>query len=331
MSSLCPFANLSRSKDVCPRKIEEKHYEHRVRQSNQGNKEESEAPNTVSPKCPFGYDSHAFKLGPLSCVICRALLFETSKCLPCSHKYCKVCISRFKDCPICGADIERIEPEPDLQDVVDHFIEGHARIKRSTVNSDIKGVTENDQVKSVVYEDVSLERGTFLVQQAMRAFQAQNLKSAESRLSLCTEDIRDQIERSGCTSELCSQLGAVVHTLSVSLNKIGDLKYYDGDLSIARSYYSRSLEVRQNALKSHSNISSQMVDIAVSLAKVADVDRSLGNEGMAINGFQEAIKCLESLKLDANEVALEKRRLSVLEFLHGQLAERENLLAPPTA
>ncbi|ERM97188.1 hypothetical protein AMTR_s00119p00032590 [Amborella trichopoda] len=74
-----------------------------------------------------------------------------------------------------------------------------------------------------------------------------------------------------------------------------------------------------------------MVDIAVSLAKVADVDRSLGNEGMAINGFQEAIKCLESLKLDANEVALEKRRLSVLEFLHGQLAERENLLAPPTA
>ncbi|ERM97187.1 hypothetical protein AMTR_s00119p00030390 [Amborella trichopoda] len=213
MSSLCPFANLSRSKDVCPRKIEEKHYEHRVRQSNQGNKEESEAPNTVSPKCPFGYDSHAFKLGPLSCVICRALLFETSKCLPCSHKYCKVCISRFKDCPICGADIERIEPDPDLQDVVDHFIEGHARIKRSTVNSDIKGVTENDQVKSVVYEDVSLERGTFLVQQAMRAFQAQNLKSAESRLSLCTEDIRDQIERSGCTSELCSQLGAVLGML----------------------------------------------------------------------------------------------------------------------
>jgi len=51
----------------------------------------------------------------------------------------------------------------------------------------------------------------------------------------------------------------LVHTLSVSLNKIGDLRYYDGDLQSARSYYSRSLDVRGNAVKEHSAVASQVI------------------------------------------------------------------------
>lgn len=78
----------------------------------------------------------------------------------------RACISRFKDCPLCGADIEKIEPDTDLQNVVDRFIEGHARIKRSQVNEDKEEVV--GQKKTVIYEDVSLERGAFLLQQAMR-------------------------------------------------------------------------------------------------------------------------------------------------------------------
>lgn len=49
------------------------------------------------------------------------------------------------------------------------------------------------------------------------------------------------------------------------------------------------------------------MDVAVSLAKVADVDRSLGNENVAIDGFQEAIQLLECLTLKPEEAALEKR------------------------
>ncbi|KAG7945956.1 hypothetical protein I3843_14G013800 [Carya illinoinensis] len=314
---------------------------------------------TVSPKCPFGYDSQTFKLGPLSCMICQALLFESSKCVPCSHVYCKACISRFKDCPLCGADIEKIEADSTLQGMVDRFIEGHARIKRSHADTDKEEVV--GEKKPVIYEDVSLERGAFLVQQAMRAFRAQNVESAKSRLSLCADDIREQLERMGNTPELCSQLGAVLgmlgdccralgdagsavayfeesvgflsklptddqeitHTLSVSLNKIGDLKYYDGNLQAARSYYYRSLNVRRDAIKHHSDVPSQILDVAVSLAKVVDVDRSLGNEEVAVNGFQEAITLLETLKLKSEDAGLEQRRLSVLEFLKKQLAEKQ--------
>lgn len=324
-------------------------------------KKESSAAETatVSPKCPLGYDSQTFKLGPLSCMICHALLFDSAKCVPCSHSFCKVCVSRFNDCPLCGADIEKIEANSELQGLVDRFIEGHARIKRAH-NAAEEDKNDASDSKRVIYEDVSLERGAFLVQQAMRAFRAQNIESAKSRLSLCAEDIRGQLESMGSTSELCSQLGAVlgmlgdccratgdassavnyfeesveflsklprndqeiIHTLSISLNKIGDLKYYDGDLQAARSYYFQSLNVRRDAVKHDPNVPSQILDLAVSFAKVADVDRSLGNEDVAINEFQEGIKLLESLTLNSEDSGLEQRRLSVLEFLKNQIVEK---------
>lgn len=354
---VCPFVKAARPDEAQPAR------KHVAELDTKGRKESGDSA-TVSPKCPFGYDSGSFKLGPLSCMVCQALLFETSKCVPCTHVYCKACISRFKDCPLCGADIEKIEADTSLQGVVDRFIEGHARIKRSHVDGDSEDVGSDN--KKVIYEDVSLERGAFLVQQAMRAFRAQNVESAKSRLGMCAEDIRDQLESKGDTQELCSQLGAVLgmlgdccraigdaagaikyfeesvefltklpkddleitHTLSVSLNKIGDLKYYGEDLQAARSYYFRSLGVRRDAIKNRSDVPSQILDVAVSLAKVADADRNLGNEDVAIAGFQEAINMLESLTLKPAEANLEQRRLSVLDFLKNQLTEKQPEAAP---
>lgn len=46
--------------------------------------------------------------------------------------------------------------------------------------------------------------------------------------------------------------------------------------------------------------------MAVSLAKVADVDKSLGNNDLAVRDFQEAINCLESLTLNSNETVVDK-------------------------
>ncbi|KAJ6827631.1 uncharacterized protein M6B38_367015 [Iris pallida] len=381
----CPFAKTASADGVCPMKFDQNRDRQQAGSEDKDKvNHQSDDSGIVAPKCPFGYDSHTFKLGPLSCMLCKALLYESSKCAPCNHKFCKACISHFKDCPLCGADIEKIEPDTDLQVLVDRFINGHARIKRTQVDADTREV--KDEQKKVIYGDVSMERGAFLVQQAMMAFHAKNIESAKSRLSLCAEDIREQLKTSGNTTELCSQLGAVlgmlgdccramgssgsavtyyeesaeflskipkrdlelVHTLSVSLNKIGDLSYYDGNLQSARSYYTRALDVRRDAVKEHKDASSQtmcirkgavtklkhlrleVVDLAVSLAKVADVDRSLGNEHVAIQGFQEAIEHLESLKLSSSEAGLEQRRHSVLEFLHSQLAEKQEPVSAST-
>ncbi|RVW45003.1 Protein NCA1 [Vitis vinifera] len=220
MTPVCPFVKAARPDDATSRKPNECPHKHQLELEGKGKKDSGDSASTkkdsvdaasISPKCPFGYDSQTFKLGPLSCMICQALLFESSKCVPCSHVYCKACISRFKDCPLCGADIEKIEADMNLQNTVDRFIEGHGRIKRPHVNTDSEEAVGDD--KTVIYEDVSLERGAFLVQHAMRAFRANNVESAKSRLSICAEDIRGQLEKLGNTSELCSQLGAVLGML----------------------------------------------------------------------------------------------------------------------
>ncbi|KAL5078885.1 hypothetical protein RYX36_007306 [Vicia faba] len=65
----------------------------------------------------------------------------------------------------------------------------------------------------------------------------------------------------------------------------------------------------------------RVLDVAVSLAKVADVDKSLGDEKSASDGFQEAINLLESLTLKSEASGLEQRRLSVLDFLRSQLTD----------
>lgn len=37
------------------------------------------------------------------------------------------------------------------------------------------------------------------------------------------------------------------------------------------------------------------------------MDRNLGNESAAVEGFEEAIQCLEKLKLDSEQASLEQR------------------------
>lgn len=59
-----------------------------------------------------------------------------------------------------------------MQALVDTFIEGHARSKRSSIHALMTkdGNEENNESPDhkIKYEDISVERGSFLVQQAMR-------------------------------------------------------------------------------------------------------------------------------------------------------------------
>lgn len=50
----------------------------------------------------------------------------------------------------------------------------------------------------------------------------------------------------------------VVHALSVSLNKLGDLKYYAQDLESARAFYARALNVRLEATTDFTTLSPQV-------------------------------------------------------------------------
>lgn len=89
MTPVCPFVKAARPDDnSASKKPGENSTKHQVEPESKVKKEVNDSAS-ASPKCPFGYDSQTFKLGPLSCMICQALLFDTSKCVPCSHVFCK--------------------------------------------------------------------------------------------------------------------------------------------------------------------------------------------------------------------------------------------------
>jgi hypothetical protein len=114
MSSICPFAGATTGGGVCPVKSDKsntgvcpaksdksisgvcpvtgKDHGSKLKESGDHGEEKGTDPRVVPAKCPFGYDSNTFKLGPLSCIVCQALLHESSKCKPCAHKFCK-CVS----------------------------------------------------------------------------------------------------------------------------------------------------------------------------------------------------------------------------------------------
>ena len=63
----------------------------------------------------------------------------------------------------------------------------------------------------------------------------------------------------------------VVHPLSVSYNKLGDLEYGLGNVQAAVSWYRQGLDVREQALQhGHHQEAGQQLDVAVSIIKVAD-------------------------------------------------------------
>lgn len=88
MTPVCPFVKAARPDEASSKKPGECPYKHGVEHEGKAKKDSSDSAS-ISPKCPYGFDSQTFKLGPLSCLICQALLFDCSKCVPCSHVYCK--------------------------------------------------------------------------------------------------------------------------------------------------------------------------------------------------------------------------------------------------
>ncbi|KAF7811817.1 protein NCA1-like [Senna tora] len=64
---------------------------------------------------------------------------------------------------------------------------------------------------------------------------------------------------------------------------------------------------------------SSVLDVAVSQAKVADVDWNLGNENSAIDEFQEAVDMLETLTLKSEASGLEQRDNSFVAHLNNKV------------
>ncbi|CAI5471413.1 unnamed protein product [Closterium sp. Yama58-4] len=172
----------------------------------------------------------AAAVGPMSCVLCKALLFDPARCDPCKHVYCRECIARFTDCPLCGCDVKALLPDEALAHAVDAFISAHvlhrpvpaplppvpAPHSESSHNApeaaaaggaDSSGTDASAAADSaaaaaaereaeaarVEVEALDLDKaspGSFLFLHAMRAMQHGNLPSARARFALSASSLK---------------------------------------------------------------------------------------------------------------------------------------------
>lgn len=309
--------------------------------------------------CPLGFGGSGGgpAMSQLHCVICKSLMYHASV-TNCGHRFCRECIEKCRDCPVCGADVVKVEPDEATEGMVERFIDAHAghvsfweleeggwRMEDMSIQSDESSV------------DVSKEKARFLLQAGIRALSGGNVVNAKHRFLQCvdvlencaraSEESKRNMPNGGGLEQLESQLGAVygcigdcdrrnggqeaiswyeksvdaleraircagktrpeetggmngqihdnnevMHSLSITLNKMGELYHEQGDVSQAAELYSRALEIREGCLDAYmkhagaENAEAEIevalaLDVAISQLKIADALRSVADDDAA--------------------------------------------------
>jgi len=164
-------------------------------------------------ECPFGFGRKATKSGweqaisPLCCPLCRALLYQAQRAVPCGHCYCKVCCQRVKDCLLCAADVENYTSATEVDKDVESFIQAHSH------NIDLLQEDEPGNIQTERETDFLQKRTTFLLFQALKAQNGGNYASALARLE------QAQLELTGKTEQ------KYINQQAMILGKLSDVSY----------------------------------------------------------------------------------------------------------
>lgn len=267
--------------------------------------------------CPLGFSSgkHGSALGPLSCSLCRSILHEATRLMPCQHGFCCHCVSKFSDCPVCGRDIESRDFDESLdKEALKSIEEAIAKV-------------DSTSLKASVY----LKLGT-------QSLAFGNHQAAFQRLEECSRLLRGMMRPDSSTE---CQLGAVLgmqgdckirsgqpfealsfyreavsmlnphssidreaaRLLAISLNKAGDLHYNFGDHLLASGSYASALEIRRSAIEQLGSDGeslasvSLILDLVASLIKLGDVILAAREEGKETTTLPDP----QSLLLEAEQ------------------------------
>eukprot|EP00775_Hariotina_reticulata_P011077 gene11077-11233_t len=115
------------------------------------------------------------------------------------------------------------------------------------------------------------------------------------------------------------------HTMSVSLNKLGDLKYMVQQLREAKKLYRQGLELRQlccGPLSAGQAGPAEQLELATSLIKVADACKALGESHEAGQMLHRAQGICFEVKLQEADLtpAIARKLNLLLSVLHAQAA-----------
>lgn len=279
-------------------------------------------PQAPTSGCPLGFGGG--KQGPnltnFHCIICKALYYNC-KVTNCNHRFCGGCIDKFRDCPVCGADIEHLTSDAEMQDLVDNFIRGHAGSK----------ILYNEDPSNEA-ESAESSKASIFLQLGLRALAAHNTDAAlarfqESKAELLTEgDGVDKVALAsvyGCLGDTAREQGdyasalqyyqdsaaAVLlaappdivtdalqqrssnelqHAQSVAVMKAGETLHLMGDIARAVDKYECGLAIRRDIYEREMTIPAAL-DVATGHVKCSEAYKNIGQTDKA----HKHIKCVE--------------------------------------
>lgn len=294
MASKCPFSYLwDHTKDTQGSPHDEAEATCRPSDANIVTNEEAQASKEQSAElgtCPLGFGSgkEGPRMGIFHCIICKSIMYEASK-TNCGHTFCKHCIEKFRDCPACGADITDIQPNTEIQEGIEEFLEAHAGDVSFWELEDVGFVGGKEKTKTAL--EAVQDRAYFHLQAGMRAMSGGNIPNAMHRFTeskrIFEEYLRDE---SAERTVVLPQLGAVYGCL-------GDCERNIGDSDNAKEYYTKSIDaveesLRHNSSEEHNNGAARnetLHALSISLNKVGELHHIQGELEEALSYYQRAL------------------------------------------
>jgi len=256
------------------------------------------APATGAPAtCPLGYGSSSGpKLTNLHCMICKSFLYDCIK-TNCGHKYCRVCISRFRDCPTCGADVVSVEEDPEAQSVVESFLSAHAGDK-SIWQLEGTAPTNNSANEK---EEEETGKAAFLLQVGLRALSGGNPASAACRLLQCLTELERQLEEGENVDRKAAEKVELLNKMGAVAGCLGDCYRAMGDAEQAIQQYSHSASILKRLVSSPSTntpeekaaqdaaTTAAAKSLSVTINKIGEMYHLQGDLKKAVENYKQAL------------------------------------------
>ena len=160
--------------------------------------------------------------------------------------YCRGCIEKFSDCPVCGAEARPLTPDPETQANVELYLEAHA---------DTHSIWELEGLSAPASAaEEPRGRANFLLQLGLRALAGGNRAAGRTWLERCRAVLEDahssarQKGRESANEDAAQRLEAAPEcALATVRGCLGDCARAQGDLEEAIEHYAASAQLLEDA------------------------------------------------------------------------------------
>eukprot|EP00879_Flechtneria_rotunda_P015606 GHRR01016321.1.p1 GENE.GHRR01016321.1~~GHRR01016321.1.p1 ORF type:complete len:352 (+),score=100.61 GHRR01016321.1:487-1542(+) len=252
--------------------------------------------------CPLGFGSaRGPQLSSLHCPVCKGLLFEPHMSTSCKHTFCHACISKTRDCPVCGQDVEGTEPNTVLEGLVNTFLDTHSRSPQLVAaQADLGPLPDNSPA-------------SFFMAQGLKSMAGGNLHAAVHRLSNARHELSTTVNAADST-----QAPAASSEASIQQQQPEPMQ---SDLQ-------QQQQLQGQTLADHGRIA-KACQLAAICGSLGDCYGRLGNAAQAQQLYQDSISSVQQYSEDdaeaAHAMSVSLNKLGDLQYMQQNLQGARDL------